>query len=124
MFYLNDLKFNFEFKEHVIHVWFDTNAIFHNGLIHEYREKVEHLLLRKNASSTENQSGQHIRTKLLKFLEQSTHYTAESVITKFPYNSKFLSEKKNPHTKVFLRWDILSRRRSVETIPYGVVNIF
>ncbi|XP_044728700.1 vam6/Vps39-like protein [Chrysoperla carnea] len=76
------------YLEHVVHVWDDTNSLFHNALIHQYREK-EQLLLAENATASEKSAGQHIRNKLLTFLEKSTHYTPDTVLAHFPYDSLY-----------------------------------
>lgn len=55
----------------------DTNPLFHNALVHQYREGV--LQKDKELSAT-----QHLREKLIKFLETSTNYTPETVIQHFP----------------------------------------
>ncbi|KAL1456228.1 hypothetical protein WDU94_000973 [Cyamophila willieti] len=68
------------YLEHVINVWGDTSTLFHNTLIHEYREKIQ--------NSTGNSATQ-IRSKLLLLLKQSDHYSLESVLVQFPYNSLY-----------------------------------
>lgn len=73
------------YLEHVVHTWKDTNPIFHNVLIHQYKEKVE-ALSTTNATQAEQQATQHIRAKLLAFLDKSEHYTPETVLVHFPYN--------------------------------------
>lgn len=62
------------YLEHVVHTWKDTNPLFHNALIHQYREKV----------INNGPSGQHTRKKLLEFLEKSVHYTPDTVLGHFP----------------------------------------
>lgn len=68
--------------EHVIHIWNDTNAICHNALIHQYREKIQ----KYNSMSmqADEQTAQNTKTKLLAFLEQSKYYTPETVLVHFP----------------------------------------
>lgn len=61
--------------------------MFHNALIHQYREK-EQILLAENATASEKSAGQNIRNKLLTFLEKSTHYIPDTVLAHFPYDSK------------------------------------
>jgi len=70
------------YVEHVIHVWNDTNAICHNALIHQYREKLQ----KYNTMSmqADEQTAQNTKTKLLEFLEQSKCYTPETVLVHFP----------------------------------------
>lgn len=70
------------YLEHVIHVWNDTNAICHNALIHQYREKLQ----KYNTMSmqADEQTAHNTKTKLLEFLEQSKYYTPETVLVHFP----------------------------------------
>lgn len=63
------------YLEHVVHVWEDTNPLFHNALIHQYREKI----LNEGVTSNE-----HTRKKLIQFLEKSTLYTTENILNNFP----------------------------------------
>ncbi|XP_039293207.1 vam6/Vps39-like protein [Nilaparvata lugens] len=76
------------YLEHVIHVWKDTNPLFHNVLIHQYREKVLELC-RDDATQLQIQQGNNLRTKLLNFLEKSEHYVPETVHVHFPYDSMY-----------------------------------
>lgn len=62
------------YLEHVVHTWNDKNPLFHNALIHQYREKI------LNNGAT----GAHTRKKLLEFLEKSTCYTPDTVLGHFP----------------------------------------
>lgn len=62
------------YLEHVVHTWEDNNPLFHNALIHQYREKV----------LSNGPSGQHTRKKLLDFLDKSVHYTPDTVLSHFP----------------------------------------
>ncbi|CAK1543127.1 unnamed protein product [Leptosia nina] len=72
------------YLEHVIHTWNDTNDLFHDALINMYRE----IITEKKANSTEEEL-QHIKSKLVAFLEKSTHYTPERVILHFPNDTLF-----------------------------------
>ncbi|XP_069359986.1 vam6/Vps39-like protein [Maniola hyperantus] len=72
------------YLEHVIHTWNDTNPFFHDALIKMYREKITD----KKANSTEEEL-QHIKSKLVTFLETSSHYTPERVILHFPNDTLF-----------------------------------
>lgn len=72
------------YLEHVIHTWNDTNSLFHDALISMYREKITD----KKANITEEEV-QHTKSKLLAFLEKSTHYTPERVILHFPNDALF-----------------------------------
>ncbi|KAI5701672.1 hypothetical protein M8J76_014591 [Diaphorina citri] len=77
---LDFLLRKFKHLEHVINVWGDTTNLFHNTLIHEYRERIQ--------SSTGNSATQ-IRAKLLSLLKDSDHYSLENVLVQFPYDSLF-----------------------------------
>ncbi|CAB3247336.1 unnamed protein product [Arctia plantaginis] len=72
------------YLEHVIHIWNDTDALFHNALIDMYRDK----LTVENKNSPE-EDFQNIKSKLLSFLEASTYYTPKSVLLHFPQDSMF-----------------------------------
>nr|XP_018917958.1 PREDICTED: vam6/Vps39-like protein [Bemisia tabaci] len=77
-----------QYLEHVIHVWKDTNGIFHNALVHQYREKIQQLSVPK-ATYAEQQAAQNFKTKLFKFLEESDSYGPETVLIHFPHDSMF-----------------------------------
>ena len=66
------------YLEHVIHVWGDRNPLFHNALIHQYREKI----MQEKAE----ESKILYRQKLLAFLNSSAYYTPDIVLVHFPYN--------------------------------------
>lgn len=68
------------YLEHVVHVWKDTNPLFHNALVHQYR------------SRSMSEQTDVSRRLLLEFLEKSQHYVAESVLAQFP-NEGFLEER-------------------------------
>lgn len=70
------------YLEHVVHVWVDTNPLFHNALVHRYREQ----------AMKDGPTAQHIQKKLINFLQDSTHYTPETVLMHFP-NDKLLEAK-------------------------------
>lgn len=76
------------YLEHVVHFWEDTNPLFHNVLVHQYKEKC---LLGMSVSATpaEKQNAQHLRQKLQQFLEKSTHYTPETVLVHLPFDCLF-----------------------------------
>jgi len=71
------------YLEHVVHVWEDSNPIFHNALVHQYRERCQQLL------AATSEEGEKIRIKLLQFLETSSQYTPETVLVHFPYDCLF-----------------------------------
>lgn len=70
------------YLEHVIHVWKDTNAICHNALIHQYREKLQQY--NSMSMQADEQTAHNTKAKLLEFLEQSKYYTPETVLVHFP----------------------------------------
>ncbi|XP_028037182.1 vam6/Vps39-like protein [Bombyx mandarina] len=72
------------YLEHIIHTWNDTNPLFHDALINMYREKI----INKKANITEEEL-LHTKSKLLAFLEKSTHYTPERVLLHFPTDGLF-----------------------------------
>ncbi|XP_046488344.1 vam6/Vps39-like protein isoform X1 [Neodiprion pinetum] len=76
------------YLEHVVHFWMDNNPLFHNVLVHQYKEKCL-AGLNPNASPAEKQNVQHLRQKLQQFLEKSTHYTPETVLVHLPFDCLF-----------------------------------
>ncbi|EFN80720.1 vam6/Vps39-like protein isoform X2 [Harpegnathos saltator] len=77
-----------QYLEHVVHVWEDTNPLFHNVLIHQYKEKCL-ASMDANATPAEKEVSQHIRQKLQQFLEKSAYYTPETILVHFPFDSLF-----------------------------------
>ncbi|TGZ32275.1 Vam6/Vps39-like protein [Temnothorax longispinosus] len=77
-----------QYLEHVVHVWEDTNPLFHNVLIHQYKEKCL-ASMSANATPAEKEISQHVRQKLQQFLEKSAHYTPETILVHFPFDSLF-----------------------------------
>lgn len=77
-----------QYLEHVVHVWEDSNPLFHNVLIHQYKEKCL-ASMDANATPAEKEASQHIRQKLQQFLEKSTYYTPETILVHFPFDSLF-----------------------------------
>ncbi|XP_074111680.1 vacuolar protein sorting 39 [Cotesia typhae] len=71
------------YLEYVVRVWEDENPLFHNVLVHQYKEKCL-ASMSLTATPAEKQSGEHVRQKLQQFLEKSTQYTAETVLIQFP----------------------------------------
>ncbi|CAG2162241.1 unnamed protein product [Oppiella nova] len=79
------------YLEHVIHVWNDTTPAFHNTLIHKYRERVRILLTDYKSTCAEGDesvgAGEEpgelgdLRRKLLTFLDESDHYSTETLPT-------------------------------------------
>ncbi|KAG7199401.1 hypothetical protein KM043_014032 [Ampulex compressa] len=76
------------YLEHVVHVWKDTNPLFHNVLIHEYKEKCL-ASANVNATPAEKETSQHVRQKLQQFLEKSACYIPETILVHFPFDSLF-----------------------------------
>lgn len=76
------------YLEHVIHTWNDPNPLFHDALVSMYREKIVENSNKPGAPTTDEEI-QHTKSKLLAFLEKSTHYTPERVILHFPVDSLF-----------------------------------
>lgn len=71
------------YLEYVVRVWEDENPLFHNVLVHQYKEKCLSSMSLA-ATPAEKQNGEHVRQKLQQFLEKSTQYTAETVLIQFP----------------------------------------
>ncbi|KAK2588320.1 hypothetical protein KPH14_004337 [Odynerus spinipes] len=76
------------YLEHVVRVWEDTNPLFHNVLIHQYKEKCL-ASMNENATPAEKEMSQHIRQKLQQFLEKSAYYTPETILIHFPFDCLF-----------------------------------
>ncbi|KZC13482.1 PREDICTED: vam6/Vps39-like protein [Dufourea novaeangliae] len=76
------------YTEHVVHIWEDTNPLYHNALIHQYKEKYL-AAMSDNATPAEKEAAQHIRQKLQQFLEKSAHYTPETILLQFPFDNLF-----------------------------------
>ncbi|GLV35804.1 Vacuolar protein sorting 39 [Carabus blaptoides fortunei] len=70
------------YLEHIVQTWKDNNPLFHNALVHQYREKVQQM-------DKDQPCAQHTQHKLISFLETSTNYTPETVIQHFPASSLF-----------------------------------
>uniref|UniRef100_A0A0K8T2X7 CNH domain-containing protein n=1 Tax=Lygus hesperus TaxID=30085 RepID=A0A0K8T2X7_LYGHE len=70
------------YAEHAIHVWKETNPIFHNALIHQYREQILAKGLNDPASIC-------LRKKLRDFLETSSHYQVPAILKRFPTDCMF-----------------------------------
>lgn len=77
-----------QYLEHVVHLWEDTNPLFHNVLIHQYKEKCL-TSMNANATPAEKEASQHIRQKLQQFLEKSIYYTPETILVHFPFDCLF-----------------------------------
>uniref|UniRef100_A0A671PH66 Vam6/Vps39-like protein n=1 Tax=Sinocyclocheilus anshuiensis TaxID=1608454 RepID=A0A671PH66_9TELE len=98
---LNFLKEGFQelaipYLEHIIHLWDETRPEFHNVLIQLYLEKVQGLMKVYLNSLPEGQTpvaagkeagelGEY-RSKLLSFLEVSSSYEPERLISDFPFD--------------------------------------
>lgn len=64
------------YLEHVIHTWEDKSQLFHNFLVHQYREK----------ALSDDPTAPVVRKKLSEFLEKSVYYDPDSVLSHFPPN--------------------------------------
>uniref|UniRef100_A0A673LV91 Vam6/Vps39-like protein n=1 Tax=Sinocyclocheilus rhinocerous TaxID=307959 RepID=A0A673LV91_9TELE len=98
---LNFLKEGFQelaipYLEHIIHLWDETRPEFHNVLIQLYLEKVQGLMKVYLNSLPEGQTpvaagkeagelGEY-RNKLLSFLEVSSSYEPERLVSDFPFD--------------------------------------
>ncbi|XP_015183696.1 PREDICTED: vam6/Vps39-like protein [Polistes dominula] len=76
------------YLEHVVHIWEDTNPLFHNVLIHQYKEK-SLISMNENATPAEKEISHHTRQKLQQFLEKSVYYTPETILVHFPFDCLF-----------------------------------
>lgn len=74
------------YLEHVVHIWGDTNPLYHDVLIHQYKEKCL-ASMSNNATPAEQEAAQHIRQKLQQFLAKSTVYTPETILVHFPFDN-------------------------------------
>ncbi|XP_042598839.1 vam6/Vps39-like protein isoform X2 [Cyprinus carpio] len=98
---LNFLKEGFKelaipYLEHIIHLWDETQPEFHNVLIQLYLEKVQGLMKVYLSSLPEGvpavaagkEAGElgEYRNKLLSFLEVSSSYEPEGLISDFPFD--------------------------------------
>ncbi|KAK5643487.1 hypothetical protein RI129_007332 [Pyrocoelia pectoralis] len=70
------------YLEHVVLTWSDKNPLFHNALVHQYREQ----------AMADDPIAHRIQKKLLDFLETSQYYTADTVLIHFPLD-KLLEER-------------------------------
>jgi len=77
-----------QYLEHIVHTWEDTNSLFHNVLIHQYKEKCL-ASMNANATPAEKETSQHVRQKLQQFLQKSAYYTPETILVHFPFDSLF-----------------------------------
>ncbi|XP_066588589.1 vam6/Vps39-like protein [Prorops nasuta] len=76
------------YLEHVVYVWEDENSLFHDALIHQYKEKCL-AGLSPSATEAEKLAAKHTSEKLQQFLDKSTHYTPETILVHFPRNCLF-----------------------------------
>ncbi|XP_015109474.1 vam6/Vps39-like protein [Diachasma alloeum] len=76
------------YLEYVVRVWEDENSLFHNILVHQYKEKCL-AGMSPSATPAERQNAEHVRQKLQQFLEKSVHYTPETVLVQFPSDCLF-----------------------------------
>lgn len=69
------------YLRHIILEWKETNTIFHNSLILNYKDQIMSAWSEKNLSRVEQ-----LRSELQEFLRTSKHYTGEIVLPVFPKN--------------------------------------
>ncbi|KAK9500068.1 hypothetical protein O3M35_001406 [Rhynocoris fuscipes] len=67
--------------EHAIHVWNETSSVFHNALVHQYRERI--------LNSENDLKALPYKKKLLEFLETSEYYSPATVLEQFPQDCMF-----------------------------------
>ena len=101
------------YLEHVVHVWEDTNPLFHNVLVHQYKEKYL-AAASPTATPSEKQNNHHYRQKLHQFLEKSQHYTPETVLRDFPFDCLY-----EERAKILGR---LGRHQQVISIYINLLN--
>ncbi|XP_017772683.1 PREDICTED: vam6/Vps39-like protein isoform X2 [Nicrophorus vespilloides] len=65
------------YLEYVVHTWADSNPLFHNALIHKYRE----------TSMSSDPGARIAKKKLLEFLVTSKYYKPDVVLVHFPAES-------------------------------------
>lgn len=90
------------YLEHIIYVWKESSTLFHNSLVHKYRELVRVMLAEYKNALPEAQepapAGAEpgelglLRRKLLKFLEASDSYNTETLPT-YLFNDGLFDER-------------------------------
>uniref|UniRef100_A0A1W7RBP8 Vam6/Vps39-like protein-like protein n=1 Tax=Agkistrodon contortrix contortrix TaxID=8713 RepID=A0A1W7RBP8_AGKCO len=133
---LNFLLENFKnlaipYLEHVIDIWTESGAEFHNCLIQLYCEKVQALMKEYltsfppdetpvPAGEEDGELGEY-RKKLLCFLESSSYYNAEQLISDFPFDglleerALLLGRMGNHEQALFIYVHILKDTKIAET---------
>ena len=76
------------YLEHVVSVWGESGALFHNALLLQYKDIVVDLL-DKPLNDEEQHLLEFTKQKLKELLSSSTFYTAETVLSQFPTNCLF-----------------------------------
>ena len=76
------------YLEHVVSVWGESGALFHNALLLQYKDIVVDLL-DKHLNDEEQHLLEFTKQKLKELLSSSTFYTAETVLSQFPTNCLF-----------------------------------
>ena len=93
--YKNHRTLALPYLEHVVYVWKDTNALFHNALAVHYKDKV--LQLGKQLQESTHpppmmqSEYQELKSKLREFLNSSEHCTPEGILVQFPYDCESFS---------------------------------
>jgi hypothetical protein len=76
------------YLEHIISVWGESGALFHNALLLQYKDIIVGLLDRP-LNEEEQELLEFTKEKLKELLTSSTFYTAETVLAQFPTNCLF-----------------------------------
>lgn len=76
------------YLEHIISVWGESGALFHNALLLQYKDIIVGLLNRP-LNEEEQETLEFTKEKLKELLTSSTSYTAETVLAQFPTNCLF-----------------------------------
>ncbi|XP_055309525.1 vam6/Vps39-like protein [Sitodiplosis mosellana] len=80
------------YLEHIIFVWNEKKALFHNILIQQYREAYADIKNSTNGGDIKQKefASQNIRDKLVNFLNKYNYLHAETVLKNFPENDLFV----------------------------------
>ncbi|KAF9984824.1 Vam6/Vps39-like protein [Mortierella antarctica] len=71
-----------QYLEHVIHVLGDETSEFHNTLVVSYLAQIQ-----RDSAVSGNEDTSKTKTKLLRFLDESTFYKAERILSRLPVDS-------------------------------------
>jgi hypothetical protein len=73
------------YLEHIVSVWGESGALFHNALLLQYKDIIVDLLNRTR-SEEDQEKLEFTKQKLKELLSSSMFYTAETVLAQFPTN--------------------------------------